>query len=67
MDKRIQQAQDWLQREMEKDKKDLEIQRKQMIEEVKKIKKEDLLQPKQKKKISVISKILMILGYGKKR
>jgi len=38
-----------------------------MIEEVKKIKKEDLLQPKQKKKISVISKILMILGYGKKR
>lgn len=52
---------------MKKDQTELENQKKQMIEEIKKIKKEEIFQPKPKKKISLISKILMILGYGKKR
>ena len=52
---------------MEKDKSDLEMEKKRMIEEIKKIKKEDLFRPKEKNKISILSKILKILGYGKKR
>jgi hypothetical protein len=37
-----------------------------MIEELKQIKKEDLFRPKVKNKISILSKILKIIGYGKK-
>jgi uncharacterized protein (DUF849 family) len=65
MDKRLQQASDWLKKEMEKDKKEIEIQKIQMIEEIKKLNKTDLFKPE--KKVSIIDKILKILGYGKKR
>jgi hypothetical protein len=65
MDKRLQQASDWLKKEMEKDKKEIEIQKIQMIEEIKKLNKTELFKPK--KKVSIIDKILKILGYGKKR
>jgi hypothetical protein len=50
---------------MKKDQKEVEIQKKRMIEEVKKINKDELFKPK--KKVSIIEKILKILGYGKKR
>jgi hypothetical protein len=50
---------------MEKDKKEIEIQKIQMIEEIKKLNKTELFKPK--KKVSIIDKILKILGYGKKR
>jgi hypothetical protein len=38
-----------------------------MIEEIKKLDKTKMFQPKPKVKISIIDKILMILGYAKKR
>jgi hypothetical protein len=38
-----------------------------MIDEIKKLDKTELFKPKPKKKISIIDKILKILGYGKKR
>ena len=53
--------------EMEKDKVATDIQKKQMIEEIKKLDKTEMFKPKPKEKKSIISKILMILGYGKKR
>ncbi len=52
---------------MEKDKVATEIQKKQMIEEIKKLDKTEMFKPKPKEKKSIISKILMILGYGKER
>jgi len=38
-----------------------------MIEEIKNLNKTEYIKPKPKKKISIIDKILKILGYGKKR
>jgi hypothetical protein len=38
-----------------------------MINEIKKLDKTEMFKPKPKKKISIIEKILKILGYGKKR
>lgn len=52
---------------MVKDKAEMEIQKKQMIEEIKKLNKEEMFKPKPKNKISIIDKLLKILGYGKKR
>lgn len=66
MDKRIQQASDWLKREMEKDKIDLTNHKNQLIEEIKSLDKSKMFSPKPKKKISILDKILIILGYGKK-
>ena len=65
MDKRLQQASEWLKKEMEKDRKEIQIQKNQMIEEIKKLDKKELFKPKEK--VSIIDKILKILGYGKKR
>ena len=36
------------------------------IQEIKNLNKEELFKPKPKKKVSIISKLLIILGYGKK-
>jgi hypothetical protein len=38
-----------------------------MIEEIKKIDKNKMFETKPKKKVSIIDKLLKILGYGKKR
>jgi hypothetical protein len=38
-----------------------------MISEIKSLDKTKMFEPKPKNKISIISKILKILGYGKKR
>lgn len=67
MDKRIQQASDWLNRELEKDKTEILNHKNQMIDEIKNIDKTKMFFEKPKKKISILSKILKILGYGKKR
>ena len=64
MDKKLQQGLNWLDKEMKKDQKEVEIQKTRMINEIKKINKEELFKPK--KKVSIIDKLLKILGYGKK-
>jgi len=42
------------------------LHKQKVIEEIKKIDKSKFFQPKPKKKISILDKILMIFGYGKK-
>ena len=51
---------------MEKDLTEIDLHKKKVIEEIKKIDKSILGQPKPKKKISILDKILIIFGYGKK-
>lgn len=67
MNSRMNQAKDWLQKEIQKDKVEISNHKSQMIEEVKKLDKTKMFQPKPKVKVSIIDKILMVLGYGKKR
>jgi hypothetical protein len=38
-----------------------------MIEDIKKLNRDEMFKPKPKNKISIIDKLLKILGYGKKR
>ena len=52
---------------MEKDKLEIISNKKKLIDEIKSIDKNKMFQPKPKKKVSIIDKILKILGYGKKR
>ena len=52
---------------MEKDKMETENLKKQMIEEIKKMDRKKMFEEKPKNKVSIIDKILKILGYGKKR
>lgn len=67
MDKRIQQGLDWLNKEMKKDSEDVKSHKKKIIDEIKKIDKKKIFEPIPKKKISILEKILIIFGYGKKR
>jgi hypothetical protein len=64
MDKRIHQALEILNKEMEKDKMEIQNHKNQMINEIKRINKEDLFK---KNKVTVLDKISRIFGYGKKR
>ena len=66
MDKRLQQGAEWLNKEMLKDQKEVEIQKKAMIKEVMTWDKAEMFKPKTKNKVSIIDKVLKILGYGKK-
>lgn len=52
---------------MEKDKVEIENHKNKMIEEIKKINKMEMFKETQIKKISILDKLLLILGYGKKR
>jgi len=52
---------------MEKDKTEIQNHKNLMIDEIKNWDKSKMFIQKPKKKISIVSKILMILGYGKKR
>ena len=52
---------------MKKDQKEIEIQKKKMIDKVKTLDKSKIFVEKQKNKVSIIDKLLMIFGYGKKR
>ena len=67
MDKRLQQATELLKKEMEKDQKEIQSHKIQMIEEIKKLDKKKMFEEKPKNKVSIIDKVLKILGYGKKR
>lgn len=66
MDKKLQQGMEWLNKEMKKDNKEIQNHKIQMIEEIKKLDKRKMFEEKPKKKVSIIDKILKILGYGKK-
>ena len=66
MDKKLQQGMEWLNKEMRKDNKEIQNHKIQMIEEIKKLDKRKMFEEKPKKKVSIIDKILKILGYGKK-
>ena len=52
---------------MEKDELEIISNKKKLIDEIKSLDKNKMFQPKPKKKVSIIDKILKILGYGKKR
>lgn len=52
---------------MKKDNKEIQNHKIQMIEDIKKLDKRKMFKEKPKKKVSIIDKILKILGYGKKR
>ena len=67
MDKRLQQASDWLKKEMERDLKEVEVHKNQLIDEIKSIDKKNLFVEKPKPKTTVFKKILKIFGYDKKR
>ena len=67
MDKRIQQGLEILKKEMEKDELEIISNKKKLIDEIKSLDKNKMFQLKPKKKVSIIDKILKILGYGKKR
>lgn len=51
---------------MKKDQKELDDHKKKMIEEIKTIDKNKMFLPVPKKKISILDKMLIIFGYGKK-
>ena len=52
---------------MEKDELEIISNKKKLIDEIKSLDKNKMFQLKPKKKVSIIDKILKILGYGKKR
>jgi hypothetical protein len=52
---------------MKKDSEDVKSHKKKVIDEIKKIDKKKIFEPIPKKKISILEKILIIFGYGKKR
>jgi hypothetical protein len=51
---------------MVKDKMELMIHKKSMIDEIKSLDKSKMFEIKPKKKKTILSKLLIILGYGKK-
>ena len=66
MDKKIQQGMTWLNKEIKKDEVDILQNKKKIIDEIKQLKKENLFVKPQQKKISILEKFLLIIGYGKK-
>jgi hypothetical protein len=60
---RLEDIQDWYNNEIEKDKLDLETEKKQFIEEIKKIKKEEIFpKPKTEEKLTLWKRIKKTLG-----
>lgn len=67
MDKKLQQGMDWLTKEMKKDEKEIQNHKMKMIEEIKKIDRNEIIpKPAPKQKLTFIKKIAKIFGYGKK-
>lgn len=63
MKKKSEQQLDWLVREMNKDKIELEKEKNDLINKIKKMKKEDLL-PKKPEKLSLWKRLkMMLMGY----
>jgi hypothetical protein len=51
---------------MKKDLSEIELNKKKLAQEIRQLDKSKMFQPKPKKKVSIIDKILIIFGYGKK-
>ena len=66
-DKRIQQGLNWLNREVERDSKETQSHKNQMIEEIKKLDKTKMFETPKKEKLSFFKRLSIIFGYGKKR
>jgi hypothetical protein len=59
---KIQRTYEWLQSEIEKDKKEIELQKQKTINEIKTLDRTKMFPPKEK--ISIFKKIMKALGYG---
>ena len=57
---------DWLNQEMMKDQNLVELEKLKTIQEIKSIDKSKMFVVPPKKKVSLLTKILTVLGYGKK-
>lgn len=67
MDKKLQQGLDWLNKEMTKDDKEIQNHKMKMIDELKKFDRNELIpKPTPKQKLTLIKKLALIFGYGKK-
>jgi hypothetical protein len=61
---KITQGLDWLDKEMKKDQREIEIRKERMIEEIKSIDRSKML-PTGQKKLTLAQKIQRALGYGR--
>ena len=63
MKTKLEEIQDWYNNEIEKDKLELEFEKKQFIDEIKKIKKEEIFpKPKKEEKLTLCKRIKKTLG-----
>lgn len=63
MKTKLEEIQDWYNNEIEKDKLELEVEKKQFIDEIKKIKKEEIFpKPKKEEKLTLWKRIKKTLG-----
>lgn len=61
---KIQRTYEWLQSEIEKDNKDIELQKQKTINEIRSLDRSKMFPPKEK--ISTLKKIMIALGYVKR-
>jgi len=65
---RIQQGLNWLNKEIKKDEIEINLHKEKLIKEIKSIDREKMFSiPPSPPKISFFKKLLIVLGYGKKR
>ena len=62
---KIQRTYEWLQSEIEKDKKEIELEKEKMAREIRSLDRSKMFPPKEK--ISFLKKIMIIFGYGKNK
>ena len=67
MDKRIQQGLEKLKKEMEKDEKEISEHKNKMISEILKINKDEIIKTTKQKKVSLLTRIFITLGWKKKK
>ena len=67
MDKRIQQGLEKLKKEMEKDEKEISEHKNKMISEILKINKDEIIKTAKQKKVSLLTRIFITLGWKKKK
>lgn len=63
-DLKITQGMEWLNKEINKDQKEIDINKEKLIKEIKSIDRSKMFPEKKKK--SFLNKLLLVLGYGKK-
>lgn len=63
MKTKLEEIQDWYNNEIEKDKLEIEVEKKQFIDEIKKIKKEEIFpKPKKEEKLTIWKRVKKTLG-----